>query len=105
MKKPIMKVSEPYWDYTEVIDYIEKKYSINTRGYTPKNGWTSEQLMNCKVGLDPYLDFWHWVIERNDHLSNGSFFVLYVDDEMSYPETPEWVKEILQLLKDEFGGE
>lgn len=90
MNKPTKQIKEPYWDYHDVIDYIEKKYDIETRGYKKKEDGV-------------YRDFWHWYIDCSD-ISNGcySHFGLYsfLIDSTGY--TPDWVKEILQLIYDEF---
>lgn len=94
-----------YWDYIEVISYIEKKYKIKTEGYIPKCGFTEEQLNNAP-GKTPYLNFWHWVIDgKNIH--NGSSFDLIIldeDDDLDEDEEyrPRWVREILRMIYDEF---
>lgn len=118
MKKPIQKVSKPHWDYHEVIDFIEKKYNIHTRRYTPQSGFTDEQLE--KSNGKPYLDFWHYIIKHNE-IHNGCYFYMNLlgdyeegraegdgdwdgDDEYR----PHWVREIEKMIYDEFkpdGGE
>lgn len=105
LEKPAMKVSDPYWDYREVINYIEKKYNIKTDEYTPKDGFTLEQLetrssYNKENDRKPYLCFWHWIIDRHN-IHNGSRFNLYYDD-IDDENTPTWVKEILKMIFDEF---
>lgn len=111
MKKPAEKRSEPHWDYHEVIDYIEDKYQITTRGYKPKSGFPEGET---------YLDFWHWITDVSD-VHNGCFIYLNLlgdyeegraeddgdwdgDDEYR----PRWVREIQKMIYDEFkpeGGE
>lgn len=87
--KPKMIVGNPYWDYFQVIDYIEKKYEISVRDYANK--------------FKHNLDFWHWLCDNDvTDSNNGSFFYLQVDRFLKERETPKWVKEILQLIKDEF---
>lgn len=96
--KPTKIIPEPYWDYREVINYIEAKYNIKTDEYTPKNGFTSEQLE--KYGQEPYLCFWHWIVDHHN-VHNGSSFTLYYDD-IDDENTPDWVQEILKVIFDEF---
>lgn len=119
MKKPKQKTSKPHWDYHEVIEFIEKKYKIETRGYTPKCGFTEAQLEENKKhyrGTDskPYLDFWHYLTD-NSEVHNGCFMYLNLlgdhykgkkkddgdwdgDDEYR----PRWVREIQKMIYDEF---
>jgi hypothetical protein len=103
--KPTKITPEPYWDYREVINYIEKKYNIKTDEYIPKNGFTLEQL-EARSSYDkennrkPYLCFWHWIIDHYG-VHNGSSFTLYYDD-IDDENTPDWVQEILKMIFDEF---
>ena len=104
--KPKQHLSEPYWDYHEVVDFIEKKYKIKLRGYTPKAGFTEEMIKHQKetyVGSksDPYLDFWHWICEYQE-IHNGCYFYLGTQEEVDEKWCPYWVKEILDLLDKEF---
>lgn len=106
LKKPEKKTSS-YWVYREVIDYIEQKYNIQTRGYTPKDGFTNEQLedrsdYDKKYNNKPDLDFWYWIINNNE-INNGCLFTLYYDPDDEY--VPDWVKEILEIIFDEFEPE
>lgn len=106
LKKPEKKTSS-YWTYREVINYIEQKYNIQTRGYSPKNGFTSKQLedrtdYDKKHNLKPYLDFYHWVID-NYEVNNRCLFTLWYDPDDEH--VPEWVKEILKMIFDEFEPE
>lgn len=96
-----------YWVYHEVINYIEQKYDIKTDEYTPKNGFTSEHLdarssHDKKHNRKPFLCFWHWIID-NYQIHNGSQFTLWYDPEDE--DTPDWVKEILKMIFDEFEPE
>jgi hypothetical protein len=113
LKKPEMKQSEPYWDYHEVIHYIEKKYGINTRGYKPE-----VSLPHYK----DYLDFWHYVLKDNE-VHNGCYIYLnmlggYDDEEWVEGQAeddghwdgdssyrPRWVREIQKMIYDEFKPE
>ncbi len=112
LKKPGLHQGDPYWDFHEVIRYIEKKYDIVYRGYTPK------------VSLphyERYLDFWHWVVDHYD-IHNGSYFDMNIlgeihnneeewqegdaeDDghwDLDSESRPRWVREIQKLIYDEF---
>lgn len=83
-------------DFHDCRDYIEKKYKIQMRDYAGR----------FKPPVDekkPYLDFWHWIIDRYQ-INNDSFFNLYVtEDQDEYHLVPDWVKEILALFHKEFG--
>lgn len=120
LPKPKPKRSEPRLDYHEVMDYIEKKYKIDTRGYTPKCGFTEEQLEEAKrYGGDrvPYLDFWHYLMDHNE-INNPCYVYLNLlgdyeegkseddgdwDGDSKY--RPRWVREIQKMLYDEFKPE
>ena len=92
--KPVRKQPlEAMYNYREVIDYIEKKYNIKTRDYANRHSY-------CYNANVPYQDFWHWVLESNDNLSNGSKMGFYVSaDEVA--EEPEFVQEIIKIFRDE----
>lgn len=117
MKKPKPKVSEPFWDYHEVIDWIEKKYKIDVRSYTPKCGFTEAQYEEAKRygRKEPRCDFWGHIIDGNDTIHNGCYFYMNLlgdhykgkkkgegdwdkDDEYR----PRWVREIQKMIYDEF---
>lgn len=110
MEKPQIKTRE-YIDFLEVQDYIEHKYNIKLRGYTPQNGFTDEQLLKTKEEYGshekkPYLDFWHWIC-NNYEIHNGCEFVMELDwhlHQNNAKHTPEWVREILKLFQQEFGN-
>jgi len=130
MEKPIKKypVSKMY-DYHEVINYIEKKYKIDTRDYAKShtqfgewcdskgygktdpigknrgnyNIWFIEYQKETDDGViieRPYQDFWHWVIEDCD-ISNGSSMFMNYSRNMKDDKTPAFVKEILEMIRDE----
>ena len=80
------------YNYHEVIDYIEKKYNIKTRDYAGKFGKDGNTN-------NEYQDFWHWVLQGNEYITNGSSGIIYVN-ELS-KNISNWIKEILQLIKDE----
>lgn len=91
MKKPTKQKIE-YYDYSECRDYLEQKYGYDERDYAGK----------FKDGLHddrPYLDFWHWVVERFN-VRNGD----YITFERSEIEEIEqdWVREIYTRYIDEF---
>ena len=80
LKKPIKIVGDPYWDWTEINKYIEDKYEIDTHV------------------LWKYLQETSWA----DEFNNGSYQYLYLAEDINDPETPDDIKEILQLFLDEF---
>jgi hypothetical protein len=93
IKKPVKIVGDPYWDYHQVISYIENKYQIDTRDCAGKHTGNPDA---------EYQDFWHWICDRYD-INNGSFFELDIADGLDYDGTYPWVKDILTKLLDEFG--
>ncbi len=97
LKKPVPVRSEPHWDFHQVIDYIEKKYEISVRDYAGKfSNKTYDETT-------PYLDFWHWLIDGPfSEINNGSYQYLDLKYELENEDTPDWVKEILQKIYDEF---
>lgn len=133
MKKPIKTYhTNKMHDYHKVIEYIENKYNIQTRDYAnghsqfdewcdskgygkvDKYGdkrssstfWYADYQKDIESGLlieRPYLDFWHWITETDDSISNGSVGHIYDIDEYTSNkiETPEFVREILSLIRDE----
>lgn len=138
MKKPIKQYPlEKMYDYHEVISYIEKKYNIETRDYAnshsqfddwcdskgygkkdkdgksrgSSNIWYAEYKEEIEKELikeRPYLDFWHWFLEQDDSISNGTECSLYDIDEYISDEieTPEFVRKILTIIVEEgFTGE
>jgi len=154
MIKPKAFIKDPVYDYHEVIEYIEDKYNIKTRGYGRDNvshfdKWRElfgEDSPNCphfdgdipvvningeivkitkeeydkrfaviheqfkryqKWELEnpeiPYLDYWHWLLENDfSEISNGCERTLSVIDIISEDYAPKWVKDITQLIYDEF---
>lgn len=105
LKKPEKHVSEPYWDYHEVVNYINNKYNVDLDKYKPKCGYTKEQLEDrsqsqIKDNSDPFLSFWSWITDTQE-IHNGCNFYLTMEDE--YQEYDEWLKEIFKMLYDEFG--
>jgi hypothetical protein len=106
-KKPIKpkKQTKEYWDWRSVQKYVEAKYKICMEDYGGK-------FKNSKVNEEaPYLDFWHWILDRCD-IHNGCYTTFYIKewldekadgDELDEYVAPDWVKEILQLIYDEFG--
>lgn len=111
MKKP-EKVTVTHYRYNDLIEYIEEKYNIDTRDYY---GMFSDKGRPWLVeGEDPpYADFWHWVVQYIEGMSNGSYVYLppiweeVEDDPQCYQKdrnsTPRFVVEILDLLTKEFG--
>lgn len=82
MNKPQKHSLEAY-DYNEVIEYIEKKYNIQTR----KRGE----------------DFWHWLLDNAFYeMSNGCYQNLYVLELMRNLGEDDWQYDILRLIYDEY---
>jgi len=93
MDKPVKQAKYAYV-YSDLIDYIEKKYKIQTRGY--------------KREVDGvYRDFWHWLLDKTwCEMHNGSYQYLPIKDILTDEEwlkAPDWVREIAQLIFNEYG--
>jgi hypothetical protein len=105
--KPTIKIRSS-WNYNEVIRYVEQKYGFNSNDYGNRFR-NSLKGKPTKVDKDvPYLDFWHWLLERCQ-INNGVTISFYIkdwlkeecgDDEWAIKP---WIKEILQYIYDEFG--
>jgi hypothetical protein len=94
-KKPQKHRSEPYYDFLEVMHYLEQLHGKNFRDYAGK---FSSKPYDDSI---PYLDFWHWLIDLGD-ISNGCWMYMpegYEDD----PDTEDWKKEILKYFRDFLG--
>jgi hypothetical protein len=63
--KPSLQVSEPYYDYHAVIDYIEDKYKIKTRDY------------------------------HNSHNHFDTWLKIVGEEKPVYPTTPHMVRQVL----------
>ena len=52
----------------------------------------------------PRLDYWSWLIDSQfgGECRNGTDHYINIDEILEDEETPEWVKEITQLIRDEF---
>jgi hypothetical protein len=54
----------------------------------------------------PYLDYWHWLLDHCFYeVSNPSSQYMNITEILKDKKTPSWVKEITQLIYDEFKDE
>lgn len=105
MDKPQPHARGPFYEYGEVMQYLEFKYGIYPDNYTPKNGFTEEQLSGLADWQEkPYLNFWHWVCDMNE-IHNGGTLYLDLDAVQDDEHWPGWVCEILGYIKEEFQPE
>lgn len=105
-KKPSKKIVSPkkhkesYWDFYEVMHYLEKLHKKDFQDYAGKWGRKDDEN-----DLIPYQNFWHWILDLND-VHNGVFIHL---PEWSYymnnKDTEAWKKEIMQHFYDFLGSE
>lgn len=104
-KVPVIpkKRTMEYWDYNEVIEYVEEKYGFKSRDYAGKfyGNESPDARGHAPAPEADYLDFWHWLLDRVD-VHNGCLVYLSVSDWLADEDTPAWVKEILQKIYDEF---
>lgn len=91
------KQSRTYYDYNECRDYLQEKYDYDERDYAGKYSHG-----NSGDGNKPYLDFWHWVIERYE-IHNGCY-ITFDKSELDDIEK-DWIKEIYSHYLDEFADD
>ena len=115
MKKPTKQVVT-YYEYIDIIKYIEKMYEIETRDYYGHFGGKSVKWPGAGSGR-PYANFWHWMIHSNPDTHNGCYVYFPYDyterkvnlDPKCYEENyeclPQFVVEILDMIVAEFGKE
>jgi hypothetical protein len=89
------KHTQTFWDYNEVAEYLEKLHGKDFRDCANKSRNPTAE----------YQDFWHWIVEINDGLSNGSFIHLPDLSELDDPDTADWQKEIMQHFMDFLGDD
>ena len=132
MKKPKPR-TQTYLDYNECCDYIEQKYGYDTRDFAGKykyieekykeldrvygKGWRDMPMnqlhqLNPNIEADlqkideaepPYLDFWHWVVDRCNVSNGGIIYFSRTDSE--WPEDEKWIETIYNHFLDEFADE
>ena len=99
MKKPAKHTKE-YYDYNECAKYIAHKLGI-------KNLRDIDGKFNGNEHAD-YKDFWHFMLEYDPSINNGSFtsFEGYADG-LSSEEVSieEWQDKIVRAFIAEFGEE
>jgi len=97
MEKPKPKVVQRVsFDYNECRDYLQEKFGYNERDFAGKfsrDGNTDA----------PYQDFWHFVIECDDSISDGCYFTMDRDWVEDF-EKDDFRSIILNRYVDEFGG-
>jgi len=101
MNKPIPTKRKDIFIFHDMMDYIEKKYNFDMHDYAKK--------YSDKTAQDnPYLNYWHWLIGNCFYeLSNGcerywNILEILEGDPGYEHDTPDWVKEITQMVYDEF---
>lgn len=90
-------VTEEFWDYSEVKNYINQKYKVDIDNFAGTR-------YTGKDDDPPYQCFWHWVTDSQD-VHNGCYIYLNVGEIIETEEEEEWVKKIMQMFLDEFGEE
>lgn len=102
--KPVPVERKPILDYHACAHYIEKKYDVRLRN------WSKKFYDNPNKEDRPYQDFWHWIVENNPHLTNGSEIRFCIkrdhfDDKLwcKPSEDKMWILDVLDLWDKEFG--
>ncbi len=102
--KPELQVGPSYYDYHEVMRYLEDKYKFQARDYF---GRWDNKVASYPNDL-PDADFWSWLISAlYSDISNGCYKSLRIKEwldkeEIENCKTPDWVVTILTYIKDEF---
>jgi len=99
MKKPeeITEVKK-YYDYHDMIHWVEHKYKIQVRDYYGRFGKNGNSDA-------PYCDFWHWITETYlTEIHNGCERHIDIRELMDVAKHSKkgWVVKIVELLKEEF---
>jgi hypothetical protein len=117
--KPTLQTLQ-YIDYHDMIHYIEKKHRFNVRDMGALERYRLKYSKHPEdVYEEPYLDFWHWLLDMFDNeFYNGAFKTLYVEDWLYDASQnpgakkeegtrfekdfyPDYVLEVLNLIKSE----
>ena len=94
MKKPVKKNRHPpAYLWNEITKWIMHKTGKDLRDWAGR-------LNKCDETI-PYQDFWHWLLDRYD-IHNGCYIDIELHDP---PADAPWVKEVMDLLKEELGEE
>lgn len=93
MEKPTL-ITKSALDYSKCTKWIEQKYNVHLRDYARKfhDGQSNSEA--------PYQDFWHWVIDSNPTVNNGSLIEICIIPDKS---EKDFIKEILTMFTVEFG--
>lgn len=98
MTDKIEKHVTEWYDYHEMVDYVEKKYEIKVRDYSNRWGDVHDSKKE-------YQDFWHWMLDTSfNNFQRGAPMELdwkWIKDDWG-PSAPEWVNEILDMFIAEF---
>ena len=89
MKKSEQKPN-PMFNYNECSKYIENKLGYPLR----------DTLGTFKGNSVEYRDYWHYLIDCHNHITNGCCFQITSD---MLEDGKDWQNEITQAFIDEFG--
>lgn len=92
MDKPKQHARKPIYYYRECACYIGYKLGYDLRD-------TLGKFKSNKNKDFEYRDYWHFVIDRHDYITNGSEFEITSD----MLDGEDWQNEITQAFIDEFG--
>lgn len=95
MKKPEKQQGPSYYDYHDLMKYLEEKYNFQSRDFYGK--YRKEKFDESVV----YADFWHWLTGKMYDISNGSYGWL-CPKEWLEEDLPDFVRAILTYIDDEF---
>ncbi len=88
-----------YYDYDDMVDFIEGKYKFNVRDY---HDFKFPELAEKDR---PYMDFWHFMIDKYFmEIYNGSLRQLNWQEVYDVTEE-DWQREIVTYFIKEFGNQ
>jgi hypothetical protein len=103
MKKP-KPITVSQLDWSECIEYLEKKYDFESRNYAK----SSYSTFNTK----PYLDFWHYICDSQNPSNGGTIYFdkdsldicKFNHEDKDLPkEFRGWREKIIGYILNEFG--
>lgn len=91
MDKPTPKTKE-YYDWIELSRWLDTQLEYSYRDVLGKFHHDNYEDIE-------YRDFWHWMIEQDDSISNGCYINIFEWE----AEPGSWQEPILKLLQDVVG--
>ena len=101
IKPQKVTITETYYEYGAIIDYIEKLHNIDVRDC----GGMFHKDINVIVNEEDkgeHFDFWHWLLEEYSWITDDSIITFEIKRHLEDEKTPYWVKNILEKIYAEY---